>query len=164
MKTILICIFLAMTYNSKVLAQEGWYISPGVQIGIDLNGNLHRAAQITLGILIEEYPFTTGLTIGYKWFRKFDNLGEKSWERYNYYDLQTHALESIIQPGIGFGLIRGENMSLTPRFKLWSGLVFFLPSYEFINMKNDAPKHYFGLFGVLPLPIGVRNWDFGESG
>ena len=70
MKTILICILLAMTYNSEVLAQEGWYISPGVQIGIDSNGDLHRAAQITLGILTEEYPFTTGLTIGYKWFRK----------------------------------------------------------------------------------------------
>ena len=164
MKTILICILLAMIYNSEVLAQHGWYVSPGVQIGIDSNGDLHRAAQITLGILTEEYPFTTGLTIGYKWFRQFDNLNEKSWKRYNYYDLQIKSSGSIILPGIGFGLIRGENMSLTPRFKLWSGLIFFLPSYEFINMKNDAPKHYFGLFGVLPLPIGVRNWDFGESG
>ena len=143
-----------MTYNTKALAQEGWYISPGVQIGIDSKGKLHRAAQITLGILIEEYPFTTGLTIGYKWFRNLDKSGEKSWERYNYYDLQSQALESIIQPGIGFGLIQGDNMPLTPRFKLWSGW-FFLPSYEFITMKNDDSKHHFGLFGVLPLPIGV---------
>ena len=153
-----------MTFNSKVFPQEGWYISPGLQIGIDSKRNLHSSAQITFGLLIEEYPYTTGLTVGYKWLRNLDNSGNKSWSRYNYYDLQTHALESIIQPGIGFGLIRGENMSLTPRFKLWSGLIFFLPSYEFINMKNNAPKHYFGLFGVLPLPIGVRNWDFGESG
>ena len=168
MKTILICILLAMTYNSEVLAQHGWYVSPGVQIGIDSNGDLHRAAQITLGILTEEYPFTTGLTIGYKWFRKFDKSGEESWKRYNYYDLQSHSLESIILPGIGFGVIKGDNIPLTPRLKLWSSLIFFLPmslpSYEFINMKNDSPKHYFGLFGVLPLPIGVRNWDFGESG
>ncbi len=164
MKTILICILLAMTYNSEVLAQHGWYVSPGVQIGIDSNGDLHRAAQITLGLLTEEYPFTTGLTIGYKWFRQFDNSNEKNWKRYNYYDLQFKSSGSIILPGIGFGLIRGEKMSLTPRFKLWSGLIFFLPSYEFINIKNDSPKHYFGLFGVLPLPIGVRNWDFGESG
>jgi len=163
-KIILIFIFLALTFNSKVFPQEGWYISPGLQIGIDSKRNLHSSAQITFGLLIEEYPYTTGLTVGYKWLRNLDNSGNKSWSRYNYYDLQTHALESIIQPGIGFGLIRGENMSLTPRFKLWSGLIFFLPSYEFINMKNDAPKHYFGLFGVLPLPIGVRNWDFGESG
>jgi len=28
-----------MTFNSKVLAQEGWYISSGVQIGIDSKGN-----------------------------------------------------------------------------------------------------------------------------
>ena len=168
MKTLLICIFLAMTYNSKVLAQEGWYVSTGLQIGIDSNGNLHRAAQITLGILIEEYPFATGLTIGYKWFRKLDKSSEESWKRYNYYDLQSHSLESIILPGIGFGVIKGDNIPLTPRLKLWSSLIFFLPmslpSYEFINMKNDSPKHYFGLFGVLPLPIGVRNWDFGESG
>ena len=151
-KIILICIFLPVLYSTTVIAQEGLYISPGVQIGIDSKGNLHRAVQITLGILIEEYPFTTGLTLGYKWFRKLDKSGEKSWERYKYYDLQSHALESIIQPGIGFGLIRGDNMPLTPRFKLWSGW-FFLPSYEFINMKNDDSKHYFGLFGALPLPI-----------
>ena len=141
-KIILIFIFLALTFNSKVFPQEGWYISPGLQIGIDSKRNLHSSAQITFGLLIKEYPYTTGLTVGYKWLRNLDNSGNKSWSRYNYYDLQTHALESIIQPGIGFGLIRGENMSLTPRFKLWSGLIFFLPSYEFINMKNDAPKHY----------------------
>ena len=66
-----------MTYNSEVRAQHGWYVSPGVQIGIDSNRNLHRAVQMTLGILTEEYPFTTGLTIGYKWFRQFDNSNEK---------------------------------------------------------------------------------------
>ena len=157
-----------MTYNSEVLAQHGWYVSPGVQIGIDSKGNLHRAVQMTLGILTEEHPFATGLTFGYKWFRKLDKSGEKSWERYNYYDLQSISSESIILPGIGFGVIKGDNIPLTPRFKLWSSLILFLPmslpSYEFVNMKNDSPKHYFGLFGVLPLPIGVRNWDFGESG
>ena len=153
-----------MTHKSKVLAQEGWYISPGVQIGIDSKGNLHRAVQMTLGIFKEEHPFATGLTFGYKWFRKLDKSGEESWVRYNYYDLQSHLSESIILPGIGFGVVKGDNIPLTPRFKLWSNLILFLPSYEFINMKNDSPKHYFGLFGVLPLPIGVRNWDFGESG
>ena len=111
-----------MTFNSKILSQEGWYISPGVQIGIDSRGHIFRSAQVTLGLLIEEYPFTSGLTIGYKWFRKFDKYGKKSWNRYNYFDLHSHALESIIQPGIGFGLIRGDNMPLTPRFKLWAGL------------------------------------------
>ena len=55
-----------MIFKSKVLAEEGWYISPGVQIGIDSKGNFHRSAQITLGLLIEEYSFTTGLTFGYK--------------------------------------------------------------------------------------------------
>ena len=153
-KIISICIFFAASYNAKVLAQEGWYISPGVQIGIDSKGDLHRSAQITFGFLKEEYPFTTGLTIGYKWFRKLGKSGEKSWERYNYYDLQSHALERIIQPGIGFGLIRGDDMPLATRFKLWSGWLF-LPSYEFINMENDDSRHYFGLFGVLPLPIGI---------
>ena len=149
-----------MIFNSKVLAEEGWYISPGLQIGIDSKGNLHRSAQITLGLLIdhgvyqEEDVNTYGLTIGYKWCRQFDKSGKKSWNRYSYYDLQSHALESIIQPGIGFGLIRGDNMPLTPRFKLWAGW-FVLGSYEFINMKNDDSKHYYGLFGVLPLPIGV---------
>ena len=87
-------------------------------------------------------------------YRKLDKSGKKSWSRCNYYDLQSHALESIIQPGLGIGLIRGDNMELTPRFKLWAGW-FALGSYEFINMKNDDNKHYYSLFGVLPLPIGV---------
>ena len=151
-----------MIFNSKVLAEEGWYISPGLQIGIDSKGNLHRSAQITLGLLIdhgvyqEEDVNTYGLTIGYKWCRQFDKSGKKSWNRYSYYDLQYLLdRESIIQPGIGFGLIRGDNIPLTPRFKIWAGW-FVLPSYEFINMKNDYySKHYYGLFGVLPLPIGV---------
>ena len=63
-------------------------------------------------------------------------------------------MESILQPGFGFGFIKGDNIPLTPRFKIWGGW-FFLPSYEFINFKNYNRKHYFGLFGVLPLPIGV---------
>ena len=120
-----------MTYNSEVLAQHGWYVSPGVQIGIDSNGDLHRAAQITLGILTEEYPFTTGLTIGYKWFRQFDNSNEKSWKRYNYYDLQIKSSGSIILPGVGFGLIRGENMSLTR---------FFIISFAPLRFTRRAPK------------------------
>jgi len=154
-KEVLFFLFITIIFNSKVLAQEGFYLSPGVQIGIDSKGNLFRSAQITLGYLIEEVPFTFGLTIGNKWFRKSDKIGKESWSRYSYYDLQSHALESIIQPGIGFGLIRGDNMPLTPRFKLWAGWLV-LGSYEFINMKNDDSKHYYGLFGVLPLPVGVK--------
>ena len=153
-KIISICIFLTTSFTTKVLATEGWYISPGVQIGIDSKGNLHRAAQISLGILKEEHPFATGLTFGYKWFRKIDKSGEKSWERYNYYDLQSCSLESMILPGIGFGVIKGDNIPLTPRFKIWSGWIF-LPSYEYIDLKNDDSDHHFSLFGVLPLPIGV---------
>ena len=153
-KIFLICIFLAVTHKSKVLAQEGWYISPGVQIGIDSKGNLHRAVQMTLGIFKEEHRFVTGLTFGFKWFRKLDKSGEESWVRYNYYDLQSHSSESIILPGIGFGVIKGDNIPPTPRFKIWSGW-FFLPSYEYIDLKNNNSNHHFGLFGVLPLPLGV---------
>ena len=147
-KKVLFCLFITIIFNSKVLTQEGFYLSPGVQIGIDSKGNLFRATQITLGFLIEEVPFTFGLTIGNKWFRKSDKIGKESWSRYSYFDLQSHSLESIIQPGIGFGLIRGDNIPLTPRFKIWAGW-FVLPSYEFINMNNDYySKHYYGLFGV----------------
>ena len=84
-----------MTFNSKVLAQEGWYISPGVQIGIDSKGNLHRSAQVTLGLLIE--PFTTGLTIGYKWFRKT-------------YSNQSNETVSFIQP---------SNLGVSGDMKSW---------------------------------------------
>ena len=108
------------------------------------------------------------MTIGSKWIWKSDKAGEKIANRHNYYDLQCHPLESIIletpiQPGIGFGLMNGDNIPLTLRFKFWSGLILFLPSNEFINLKNNSSKHFFGLFAVLPLPIGVRDWNFGET-
>ena len=67
--------FLVLTFNSKVFPQEGWYISPGLQIGIDSNGNTHRSAQITFGLLIKEYSFATGLTLGSKWIRIPDKTG-----------------------------------------------------------------------------------------
>ena len=38
-KIILICIFSPVLYGTKVIAQQGWYVSPGVQIGIDSKGN-----------------------------------------------------------------------------------------------------------------------------
>ena len=74
-KIILVYIFLAVFYSAKVFAMEGWYISPGVQIGIDSNGNLHRSTQITFGLLIKKYPFATGLTLGSKWIRIPDKTG-----------------------------------------------------------------------------------------
>ena len=59
-KKVLFCLFITIIFNSKVLAQEGFYLSPGVQIGIDSKGNLFGSAQITLGLLTEDVPFTFG--------------------------------------------------------------------------------------------------------
>ena len=30
-------------------------------------------------------------------------------------------------------------------------------------MKNDESKHYYGLFGVLPLPLGVSGIQYSNS-
>ena len=157
---ILFYIFVIVLFQCKTFPQEGYYISPGIQIGIDSDKNLFGSTQITLGFLVPEslnpmgLIHTTGLTIGYKKIRKLNELENYEWIGGGYCDIQFHNMESILQPGFGFGFIKGDNIPLTPRFKIWGGW-FFLPSYEFINFKNYNSKHYFGLFGVLPLPIGV---------
>ena len=74
-KIISIFIYFATIFSTKGISQEGWYISPGLQIGIDSNGNTHRSAQITFGLLIKEYSFATSLTLGSKWIRIPDTTG-----------------------------------------------------------------------------------------
>ena len=139
-KDILICLFIAIIFNSKVFGKVyGSYFSPGLQIGLNSNWKPFYSAQITCGLFITDAPVFPGLTIGVKKIKR-----ENEWKKYRYYDVQvTHFLA-----GLGFGFIQGEDLPPTLRFKLWAGL-FVLGSYEFINFKNDS-KHHFGLFGVAP--------------
>ena len=50
---------------------------------------------ISFGLLIDQYPFSIGISNGYEWFRNFDKSGKKIWNSKNYYDLQSNTLESI---------------------------------------------------------------------
>ena len=142
-KDILICLFIAIIFNSKVFGKVyGNYFSPGLQIGLNSNWKPFYSAQITCGLFITDGPVLPGLTIGVKKIKR-----ENEWKKYRYYDVQVTYFE-IGVPGLGFGFIQGEDLPPTLRFKLWAGL-FVLGSYEFINFKNDS-KYHFGLFGVAP--------------
>ncbi len=143
-KDILICLFIAIIFNSKVFGKvDGTYFSPGLQIGLNSNWKLFYSAQITCGFLrTDEDGLVPGLTIGVKKIKR-----ENEWKKYRYYDVQVTYFE-IGSPGLGFGFIQGEDLPPTLRFKLWAGW-FVLGSYEFINFKNDS-KHHLGLFGVAP--------------
>ncbi len=124
---IIFFIFLHLISVSTTFSQEGFYISPGIQFGIDSDKNLFRSTQITLGLLVPEslqpinHIHTLGLTFGYKRIRKLNELDNYEWKRFKYYDIQFHNMESLIQPGFGLGFIKDENNLLTPRFKIWSG-------------------------------------------
>ena len=50
-------------------------------IEIDSKGNFHYSVQISSGLLIDQYPFSIGMSKGYKWFRNFDKSGKKIWNR-----------------------------------------------------------------------------------
>ena len=142
-KDILICLFIAIIFNSKVFGKVyGNYFSPGLQIGLNSNWKPFYSAQITCGLFITDGPVLPGLTIGVKKIKR-----ENEWKKYRYYDVQVTYF-GIGSPGLGFGFIQGEDLPPTLRFKLWAGL-FVLGSYEFINFKNDS-KYHFGLFGVAP--------------
>lgn len=158
---ILFYIFMIILFQSKPFFQSGYYLSPGIQIGIDSDKNLFTSTQLTLGFLVPEAMnpidmiHTAGLTIGYKKIRKLNKSKNYDWNSFKYYDIQFHNMESILQPGFGFGFIKSDNIPLTPRFKIWGGW-FLLPSYEFINFKKFHSKHHYSLFSVLPLPVGVH--------
>ena len=66
-KDILICLFIAIIFNSKVFGKVyGSYFSPGLQIGLNSNWKPFYSAQITCGLFITDGPVLPGLTIGVK--------------------------------------------------------------------------------------------------
>ena len=149
-KNILIFFSIILSFNSKVFADEFFFINPGIQFGIDSNGNKFRSVQVNLGHYDgNDLPFgafVPALTIGVKKIKI-----ENEWKKYRYYDVQVTHLENIILPGFGFGFIQGNDLQFRPRVKLWAGW-FILANYELEYIEGNIASSK-GLFGVLPIPL-----------
>ena len=99
-KDILICLFIAIIFNSKVFGTSRnqlpfiypYYFSPGLQIGLNSNWKPFYSAQITCGLYITDAPVFPGLTIGVKKIKR-----ENEWKKYRYYDVQvTYKINEFI--------------------------------------------------------------------
>ena len=123
-----------------------YYISPGIQVGINSSKEYFFSYQATFGFE-ENYGFP-GITLG----RRHYKTKIKKWETYNYVDAQISIPEIIaetIDVGTGIGIIYG-NSNIFYKYKLFSGLLG-LGTCDYINFKNK-PKMHFGGFVVLPIP------------
>ena len=134
----LILFALLIVGHSKLLGADGYYLSPGIQIGINSSKGYFLSYQATFG-LNEDYGFP-GITVG----RRHYKTEVKKWETYNYIDAQI----SYVTIGAGVGIIYNHS-DIFNKYKLFGGY-FALGTFDYINFKNK-PKMHFGAFGVYPI-------------
>ena len=66
-----------------IKGQGGFYLSPGLQIGMSTKGIFFSSIQVTLGYVDYEIPPAIGVTTGLRWYKV-----QNKWEKYRYNDLQ----------------------------------------------------------------------------
>ena len=115
-----------------------YYISPGIQVGINSSKEYFFSYQATFG-LFEDYGFP-GITLG----RRHYKTGLKEWNSYNYIDAQI----AFVTIGTGVGVIY-DNSNIFYKYKLFAGW-FGLATCDYITFK-DKPKIHLGAFGVYPI-------------
>ena len=143
-------LFFLMISN---LFSSGFYVSPGLQIGLNNKGKLFYSAQITTGrvFISEGNVFVPGKTYG---FRNIYNSSEQ--EPIKYIDAQISTLYGgyPFNGGIGLGTVYDKNFKVNPKFKVWGGFLA-LASYDYF--KSSAGNHHFGLFCVVPMWSEIIN-------
>ena len=135
------------------LFSYGFYVSPGLQIGLNNKGKLFYSAQITTGgvFISENNVFVPGITYG---FRKFYNSSEQKPMKYIDALISTFYEGFPFNGGIGLGTVYDKNFKVNPKFKVWGGFLA-LASYDYY--KSSAGNHNFGLFCGLPIWSGIIN-------
>ena len=135
------------------LFSYGFYVSPGLQIGLNNKGKLFYSAQITTGgvFISENNVFAPGITYG---FRKFYNSSEQKPMKYIDAQISTFYKGFPFNGGIGLGTVYDKNFKVNPKFKVWGGFLA-LASYDYF--KSSAENHNFGLFCGLPIWSGIIN-------
>ena len=135
------------------LFSSGFYVSPGLQIGLNNKGKLFYSAQITTGgvFILENNVFVPGITYG---FRKFYNSSEQKPMKYIDAQISTFYEGFPFNGGIGLGTVYDKNFKVNPKFKVWGGFLA-LASYDYF--KSSAGNHNFCLFCGLPIWSGIIN-------
>ena len=140
-KYILFICFYSILYSDNI-----YYMSPGIQIGMNSAGDFFFSGQITAGVGFDYQNDQAPLFIGSTFGRRFYyNKESRKFDAYNYIDGQV----SLLFFGLGFGNIGNQYEKYT-KFKLFLG-AWGLFSYDYIT--SPRSKHHFGFFGVLPIPF-----------
>ena len=132
------------------------YMSPGMQIGWNRGEGLFYSFQLTVGLILVEYPIIPGMTIGKRYFfgNKRKNIAK---ETYTYKDIQI-SLAGII--GCGYGKIINSR-GVHKKSKLWI-MVPYVPivliSYDYVDFERKHKKNHWGVFGVIPIWTNFERW------
>ena len=132
------------------------YMSPGMQIGWNRGEGLFYSFQLTVGLILVEYPIIPGMTIGKRYFfgNKRKNIAK---ETYTYKDIQI-SLAGIIGCGYGKIINSGE---VHKKSKLWI-MVPYVPivliSYDYVDFERKHKKNHWGVFGVIPIWTNFERW------
>ena len=142
--TIVTLLILLMPVKSGAQLQA-IYVSPGLQLGYTPDQGVSFSAQATLGVVFDiGVHLIPGVTVGRRWSKQ---------ETMTFLDAQL----SLIMVGAGVGKVwiekRGEDLAAATgqRFKAFGGLGLYL-TYDRFRVRDDAPRHHFGIIGVLPIP------------
>lgn len=102
------------------LFSYGFYVSPGLQIGLNNKGMLFCSEQITTGGLSisKNNVFGPGITYG---FKKFYNNSEQEPIKYIDTQISTFYGGFPFNGGIGLGTVYDKNFKVNPKFKVWGG-------------------------------------------
>ena len=147
MKKLILLSILLIVGHSQLLGSDGFYISPGIQIGINSSKEYFFSYQTTFGATFgfEADYGLPGITLG----RRHYKTEIKKGETYNYIDAQISIpVLHLAVVGTGVGIIY-DNSKIFYKYKLFSGLVG-LGTCDYINFENK-PKMHFGGFVVLPI-------------
>ena len=98
------------------LFSYGFYVSPGLQIGLNNKGKLFYSAQITTGgvFISENNVFVPGITYG---FRKFYNSSEQKPMKYIDAQISTFYEGFPFNGGIGLGTVYDKNFKDYPQIQ-----------------------------------------------
>jgi len=150
MKYIILFVVLVFEISKASDEYAGWpYISAGIQIGFNSEKGTFSSSQLTVGLILGEFPFIIpGVTIGERFYsgNKRKNIAK---ETYTYKDIQVGTFAGFI--GIGDGTMTNSNKSY-PKFKFWIAVPLVplvLISYDYVDFEHKP--HHLGFFGVLPV-------------